>query len=101
MRFSRGRLLCVVIAFALSACGQLPTKKDDSVDSNSADQEEQNIDATPGQNVAEEGAAELPLVRIEKPKVNSSVSIPSQARDEFSRAKQAMIRKNWDEAETH
>jgi len=44
-------------------------------------------------------ADDVPLTPIPQPQA-ASVSVPSQARDEFSRAKQAMIKKDWQQAES-
>lgn len=93
MRFIKFIALCIFIF--VSACAQLPVKQNKSDEKHVSlpQSEEQSGTGETAENIA-------PFVAIPRPEVESRVTIPSQARDEFSRAKQAMIKKNWKEAES-
>lgn len=78
-------LSCVVL---LASCGGAPFKKErKEVVSESVETEQAALDSEP------------PLVKIPRPEQTVKVDIPKSARDEFSLAKQTMIRGNWQEAE--
>lgn len=92
MIFSKRSALLVTAILFLSACSQMPTLGKPST--KKPDEEEAVVESTDT-----DVAPETPFVAIAKPQSNKSVSVPSQARDEFSKAKQAMLRKNWQEAQ--
>lgn len=91
MIFSKHSILLVVLAALLSACAQMPIggKTEKQVESPQLE--------TDTSTDTEQSTTET-FVAIPKPEA-PLVSIPSQARDEFSLAKQDMLRKKWSDAE--
>jgi tetratricopeptide (TPR) repeat protein len=93
MIFSKKMAVAICICFALNACSQLPIQKNTPSKTEEPDQTDatlENAEATP----------EQVFVKVPRPLPTGSVSVPSQARDEFSKAKQAMLKKQWKEAES-
>jgi len=90
------RLAFVFIVGFLVACAQMPIGKKDQVAE--PEVKEDAADALDNAGDDLQIPPEETFVAIPKPEL-PAVSVPSQARDEFSLAKQDMLRKRWTDAE--